>query len=139
MLVHNTKFVEMLDKKDSIVWQEKYPVQADIADGHIYIDKELNPGRLPYPCLYQILLFGRYYRSFYPKKIRIVKTIANKGYDSSVPPDTRVAKLTFFPEGGNLIEGIPAKMAFKALNEKGIYGIKVFSQNNCHTIIVEFI
>ena len=43
MLVHNTKFVEMLDKKDSIVWQEKYPVQADIADGHIYIDKELNP------------------------------------------------------------------------------------------------
>lgn len=46
-----------------------------------------------------------------------------------IPPylaDTRVAKLTFFPEGGNLIEGIPAKMAFKALNEKGIYGIKVF-------------
>ena len=45
-----------------------------------------------------------------------------------IPPylaDTRVAKLTFFPEGGNLIEGIPAKVAFKALNEKGIYGIKV--------------
>ena len=62
--VHNTKFVEMLCKKDSIVWQEKYPVQAGIADGHIYIDKELNPGRLPYPCLYQILLFGRYYPSF---------------------------------------------------------------------------
>ena len=51
-----------------------------------------------------------------------------------IPPylaDTRVAKLTFFPEGGNLIEGIPVKVAFKALNEKGIYGIKVFSQNNC--------
>ena len=48
MLVHNTKFVEMLDKKDSIVWQEKYPVQAGIADGHIYIDKELNPG-MPIP------------------------------------------------------------------------------------------
>ena len=33
-----------------------------------------------------------------------------------IPPylaDTRVAKLTFFPEGGNLIEGIPAKMARK--------------------------
>ena len=43
MLVTTTKFVEMLDKKDSIVWQEKYPVQADIAEGHIYIDKELNP------------------------------------------------------------------------------------------------
>ena len=44
-----------------------------------------------------------------------------------IPPylaDTRVAKLTFFPEGGNLIEGIPAKVAFKALNEKGIYGMQ---------------
>ena len=50
-----------------------------------------------------------------------------------IPPylaDTRVAKLTFFPEGGNLIEGIPAKVAFKALNEKGIYGIKVFGSSS---------
>ena len=41
-----------------------------------------------------------------------------------IPPylaDTRVAKLTFFPEGGNLIEGIPAKMAFKALKRKKVY------------------
>ena len=139
MLVHNTKFVEMLDKKDSIVWQEKYPVQAGIADGHIYIDKELNPEDYRIHAYTRFSFLDDTIRPFYPKKIRIVKTIANKGYDSSVPPDTRVAKLTFFPEGGNLIEGIPAKMAFKALNEKGIYGIKVFSQNNCHTIIIEFI
>lgn len=77
MLVHNTKFVEMLDKKDSIVWQEKYPVQAGIADG-ILED-------------YRIHAYTRFsflddtIRPFYPKKIRIVKTIANKGYDSSVP------------------------------------------------------
>ena len=31
------QFVEMLDKKDSIVWQEKYPVQADIADAVTFI------------------------------------------------------------------------------------------------------
>ena len=74
MLVHNTKFVEMLDKKDSIVWQEKYPVQADIADGHIYID-----------AYTRFSFLDDTIRPFYPKKIRIVKTIANKGYDSSVP------------------------------------------------------
>ncbi|WP_308550521.1 hypothetical protein [uncultured Parabacteroides sp.] len=116
----STLFVEMLDKKDSIVWQEKYPVQAGIVDGHIYIDKELNPGDYRIHAYTRFSFLDDTIRPFYPKKIRIVKTIANKGYDSSVPPDTRVAKLTFFPEGGNLIEGIPAKVAFKALNEKGM-------------------
>ncbi len=116
----STLFVEMLDKKDSIVWQEKYPVQAGIADGHIYIDKELNPGDYRIHAYTRFSFLDDTIRPFYPKKIRIVKTIANKGYDSSVPPDTRVAKLTFFPEGGNLIERIPAKVAFKALNEKGV-------------------
>ena len=49
-----------------------------------------------------------------------------------IPPylaDTRVAKLTFFPEGGNLIEGIPVKVAFKALNEKGIYGCLLYTSD----------
>lgn len=85
MLVHNTKFVEMLDKKDSIVWQEKYPVQAGIADGHIYIDKELNPEDYRIHAYTRFSFLDDTIRPFYPKKIRIVKTIANKGYDSSVP------------------------------------------------------
>lgn len=85
MLVHNTKFVEMLDKKDCIVWQEKYPVQAGIADGHIYIDKELNPEDYRIHAYTRFSFLDDTIRPFYPKKIRIVKTIANKGYDSSVP------------------------------------------------------
>ncbi len=68
----------MLDRKDSIVWQEKYPIQAGIADGHIYIDKELNPGD------YRIHAYTKYSFSndttmpLYPRKIRIIKNIANK-------------------------------------------------------------
>ena len=30
-----TLFVEMLNAKDSIVWQEKYPILSGIAGGHI--------------------------------------------------------------------------------------------------------
>ena len=69
----------------SIVWQEKYPVQAGIADGHIYIDKELNPEDYRIHAYTRFSFLDDTIRPFYPKKIRIVKTIANKGYDSSVP------------------------------------------------------
>ncbi|MEY8477695.1 hypothetical protein AALD19_04800, partial [Bacteroides acidifaciens] len=39
-----TLFVEMIDRKDSLVWQEKYPIESGIIDGHIYVDKNLEPG-----------------------------------------------------------------------------------------------
>lgn len=130
-----TLFVEMFDKKDSIVWQEKYPVQAGIADGHIYIDKELNPGDYRIHAYTGFSFLDDTIRPFYPKKIRIVKTIANKGNDSSAPLDRRVARLSFFPEGGNLIEGIPAKVAFKALDGKGMpVAVEGVLQENGQTV-----
>ena len=36
-----TLFVEMLNAKDSIVWQEKYPILSGITEGHVYVDKDL--------------------------------------------------------------------------------------------------
>lgn len=46
-----------------------------------------------------------------------------------IPPylaDTRVAKLTFFPEGGNLIEGIPAKVALQGVERERYIWYKSF-------------
>lgn len=54
-----TLFVEMADGKDSIVWQEKYPIHAGMAEGHIYVDKNLRPGN------YRI---HAYYTSFFPTR-----------------------------------------------------------------------
>lgn len=91
-----TLFVEMLDGQDSIVWQEKYPVQAGIADGHIYIDKELNPGDYRIHAYTKFSFLNDTIQPFYPKKIRVVKNIANHGHNSSVQSNTTVAKLAFF-------------------------------------------
>ena len=42
-----TLYLQMLSDKDSVVWQEKYPIENGIADGHIYVDtllsKEITP------------------------------------------------------------------------------------------------
>lgn len=115
-----TLFVEMLNRQDSIVWQEKYPIQAGIADGHIYIDKKLNPGDYRIHAYTKYSFLNDTLRPLYPKKIRVVKNIANKDGNPSGHQDAKVAGLTFFPEGGNLIDGVTAKVAFKALNAKGM-------------------
>lgn len=116
-----TLFVEMADSRDSIVWQEKYPIHAGMAEGHIYVDKELRPGD------YRIHAYTRH--SFlrdtlmpvYPKVIRVVKEIADKleHKETADKPNT-VVRLRFFPEGGDLIDGIPSKVAFKATDEQGM-------------------
>ena len=115
-----TLFVEMLNAKDSIVWQEKYPVPSGIAAGHMYVDKDLKEGDYRIHAYTRFSFLNDTLRPVYPKKIRVVKSIAYKGTDSPQEKDQPVARLSFFPEGGDLIDGIPTKVAFKAWDGKGM-------------------
>ena len=115
-----TLFVEMLNARDSIVWQEKYPVLSGIAAGHIYIDKDLKEGDYRIHAYTRFSFLNDTLRPVYPKKIRVVKSIAYKGTDSPQEKDQPVARLSFFPESGDLIDGIPTKVAFKAWDGKGM-------------------
>ena len=115
-----TLFVEMLNARDSIVWQEKYPVLSGIAEGHMYIDKDLKEGDYRIHAYTRFSFLNDTLRPVYPKKIRVVKSIAYKGTDSPQDEDRPVVRLSFFPEGGDLIDGIPTKVAFKARDGKGM-------------------
>ena len=115
-----TLFVEMLNARDSIVWQEKYPILSGIAEGHMYIDKDLKEGDYRIHAYTRFSFLNDTLRPVYPKKIRVVKSIAYKGTDSPQDEDRPVARLSFFPEGGDLIDGIPTKVAFKAWDGKGM-------------------
>ena len=115
-----TLFVEMLDSSDSIVWQEKYPILSGISDGHVYLDKNLRPGD------YRIHAYTKYsftadtLRPYHPKVIRIVKNITEKGHAKDSETERKVSRLSFFPEGGSLIDGVAAKVAFKGTDKKGM-------------------
>lgn len=115
-----TLFVEMLNAQDSIVWQEKYPVLSGIAEGHIYVDKELKEGDYRIHAYTRFSFLNDTVRPLYPKKIRVVKNIAHKGTGNLQGKDQPVARLSFFPEGGYLIDGIAAKVAFQARDDKGM-------------------
>ena len=115
-----TLFVEMLNARDSIVWQEKYPVLSGIAAGHMYVDKDLKEGDYRIHAYTRFSFLNDTLRPVYPKKIRVVKSIAYKGTNTPQEKDQPVARLSFFPEGGYLIDGIPTKVAFKAWDGKGM-------------------
>lgn len=115
-----TLYLQMIDHKDSVIWQEKYPIENGIISGHVYIDEKLSEG--------DYFLKGYTKYSFFEndttgpistRKIKIVKNIAAIRGNAVFPNDTTF-RFETFPEGGNLVTGIPSKLAFKATDRKGI-------------------
>ncbi len=113
-----TLYLQMINCEDSIVWQEKYPVENGMAFGHVYVSEKLAEGD------YFLEAYTRH--SFHndttgiisSRKIRVVKNIA---HDSQQPENIEKDRLQFdlFPEGGNLVSGLPSRVAFKATNGRG--------------------
>lgn len=118
-----TLYLQMINNKDSIVWQEKYPVENGMVFGHVYVGEKLADGD------YFLEAYTRH--SFHndttgimsSRKVRIVKNIA---HDNQQSEDVGKDSLRFdvFPEGGNLISGLPSRVAFKVTNGKG-YPVEV--------------
>lgn len=114
-----TLYLQMISLKDSVVWQEKYPIENGIACGHVYVDEKLPEGD------YFLQGYTRY--SFYrndstgitsSRKVKIVKNIARMPLSEASKDST--FRFEMFPEGGNLVAGIPARLAFKVTDGKGM-------------------
>lgn len=117
----HTLYLQVFSPADSIVWQEKYPVTNGISQGHIYIDKNMPAG----DYTLEVYTAHRYYggnstfSSF--RKIRIVENISAEPV--SVADTALITKKNIrfetYPEGGNLVGGLPSRLAFKATDGKG--------------------
>lgn len=121
-----TLYVQLITPHDSVAWQEKYPIINGVTEGHIYLDTNLPIGN------YRIEAYSRYscykdsagnvndsllmtsYRS-----IKVVEKIAQYVPKAEIIQDSTI-RLVLFPEGGDLLHGVPACLAFKATNSKGM-------------------
>ena len=116
-----TLFVEMLDGRDSLVWQEKYPMHGGTAEGHIYVDKNLRPGDYRIHAYTRFSFLSDTVMPVYPKVIRVVKDIQDKLVATDIVQNAdTVIRLQFFPEGGELVDGLASKVAFKATDGRGM-------------------
>jgi hypothetical protein len=113
-------YVELLDPGNRSVLQGKIALEKGFGEGSLYISPSIPTGT------YQLRAYTSWMRNFGPETfftqpVTIVNTI--KGIDTAAltRPDTTTNRyaLTFFPEGGDLVAGLPSTLAFEAVDDQG--------------------
>jgi hypothetical protein len=110
-------YIELISPKKVVVRREKIRIAPNESCGQIELSPTLPEGNYILRA-YSGALYGMDEDYFFHKNIRL---------RSSVPDDTKEVKLpredydlSFFPEGGNLLEGVACKIAFKAIKSNGL-------------------
>jgi hypothetical protein len=114
-------YVELLNDKN--IKQQLITLQVidGMSDGHISIPDSLRAG------LYKMRAYTKYMLNYNPELI-FEKTLPIGYIDTSqqiIQKETKKAiQIQFFPEGGDLINGLRSKVGIKAINDAGL-GIAV--------------
>ena len=118
-------YAELIDSRDSLVSRVMIRPTDDMFYGHLFLSEIIPAGN------YTLRAYTRYMENlgddyFFKKNIRIGNLPSDKKQPSKTKRENRKGKtekddfeVSFFPEGGNLPEGILCKVAFKALNRNG--------------------
>ena len=129
-------YVELIDVRDSLVSRVMIRPENELYYGHLFLSEIIPEGN------YTLRAYTRYMENlgddyFFKKNIRIGNL--NRGNNLPLPPLQRGIErgnrrnpenlknlaanpgfdVSFFPEGGNLVEGAFCKVAFKALTPSG--------------------
>jgi hypothetical protein len=117
--VSKIAYVEILDANNKPVQQGKIALDKGFGEGSFFIPPSVVTGS------YQLRAYTNWMKNFGPETfftqpLTIVNTI--KGIDTAAilhQDSINTYTLDFFPEGGDLIAGLPANVAFEALNDQG--------------------
>ncbi|MEO5891373.1 MAG: hypothetical protein ABIQ31_14060 [Ferruginibacter sp.] len=125
--ISKVAYVELLDKSNKPVVQAKIGLEKGGGDGSVYVPVTINSGN------YKLRVYSSWMKNFsadyfFEKTI----TIINTQQVSELPATQSTAAaydIQFFPEGGNLVNGLPSKIAFRVVGRDG-KGI------DCNAVIV---
>jgi hypothetical protein len=114
--ISKVAYIEILGKENKPVLQAKIAMDEGIGKGSFIIPSFIASGN------YKIRAYTKWMENFdadyfFEQQITIINTLK-----SGIWSDTKKEKfyeISFFPEGGNLVDGIPSKVAFKIVNEDG--------------------
>jgi hypothetical protein len=123
--VSSISYVEVLNRDMKPVLQAKIAMKKGFGNGYLVIPGFLNSGN------YILRGYTNWMKNFSPdfyfeQPITIVNTMKRLTITRSVK---HVPTVHFFPEGGYLVAGFSARLAFKAVDSSGV-GL------NCHGVIV---
>ena len=132
-------YVDLIDGTNTIVTKSKWKLEDGTASGHIALPDTLVTGK------YLLTAYTKWMQNFdtdyfFTREITVFSNNTLEPEDSNNDIENLSEVITeFFPEGGNLIEGIPSRVAFKITDRygKGIDGKgKIVDKDG--TVIREF-
>ncbi|WP_242920592.1 hypothetical protein [Pontibacter liquoris] len=115
-------YVEVLDAAQKPVLQAKIALKAGSGSGSFVLPVALSSGN------YRVRAYTSWMKNFSPENyFESPVTIVNTFTPTGLPPEQEAAgyAVQFFPEGGNLVQGIAGKVAFQAVDKKTGRGIGV--------------
>ncbi len=116
-VISKVLYVELIDSNEFILNRETLPVLDGIAIGNIGLPEDFPAG------VYRIRSYTSWMMNFTPdfyfnREIPIAERLP--GNKVSFANDTTGYTMQFFPEGGNLVQGLTSIVAFKAYNTEGL-------------------
>lgn len=130
-------YVDLISEKDSILRTLKLPVSAGTTQGNFAIRDEWTQGN------YRIRAYTQWMRNagedyFYDQIFSVGNSLGDSSgtstttsnnskttvVKSSINPKNSGYDVQFFPESGNLINGVTSKVAFKAIGSNGL-GVEI--------------
>ncbi len=108
--------IELIDNEQRPVLQARVLLHEGSGAGSLLIPTATPSG------VYRLRAYTSWMKNFSPgfyfeQSLVIVNTLKEATVTASVP--SPVYQVQFFPEGGNLVAGLPSKMAFKIVNNHG--------------------
>lgn len=108
-------YVDIIDKTGKGVLQAKIELSNGSGDGSFYLPVSIASG------VYKLRTYTNWMKNFsadyyFEKTITIVNSLKSLSIETSVSP---VYDIQFFPEGGNLVQGIESKTAFRIVDQSG--------------------
>jgi hypothetical protein len=126
-------YVEILDRSNKPVAQAKVSLTGKGGSGSFYLPLTLNSDN------YNVRAYTNWMKNagssfFFEKPISVVNTI--KTVEGNFQQDSVRVTANFFPEAGNLVQGIETKVAFQVVGQdgKGIDARGVITDDNGDTI-----
>lgn len=109
-------YVQLLDRNNKPVWQAKIALQEGGGSGSLQLPVSIISGN------YKLRAYTNWMKNFsadyfFEKPLTIINS--RKIFEPDTLPPKKVFELNFFPEGGNLVNGIESKIAFRIVGGDG--------------------
>ncbi|HCR52846.1 MAG TPA: hypothetical protein DIW27_00420, partial [Cytophagales bacterium] len=135
--VSKVAYVEILDKNNEPVIQEKVELKNGKGEGSLFIPAVLGSGNY---CSSDLTNWMKNFSPefYFHQPVLIINTFVKTEIESSSKSGPAF-NARFFPEGGHLVSGVKAKIAFQVTSPDGV-GIpcKGYVRNSSDSIVAEF-